>query len=98
MATELQQFLSVQAGTQLDLADRTGVLMGLLWPRPHELRRRALASWSPFRDAEFADPALVRELLLIDGLPEVLLSDPDWRAEFTAAISRAGVVRVRAKW
>ena len=94
---ELRQFLSAQAGTQLDLADRTGVLMGLLWPRPHELRRRALASWSPFRDAEFADPALVRELLLIDGLPEVLLSDPDWRAEFTAAISRAGVIRVRAK-
>ena len=94
---ELQQFLIAQAGSHLDLADRTSVLMGLLWPRPHELRRRALSSWSPFRDAEFTDPALVRELLLIDGLPEVRLSDPDWRAEFTAAIARAGVVRVRAK-
>ena len=91
---DLRQFLKARAGAQLDTADLASVLSGLLWPRPHELRRRALLSWSPFREAGFADPALVRELLLLESLPEVDLSNPDWRAEFQAAISTAGVVRL----
>lgn len=93
---ELRQFLATQAGTELTIAERAGVLMGLLWPRPHEMRRRALGSWSPFREAGFSDPALVRELLLRDSVPEVALSEPEWYARFTAAISRTGIVRVRA--
>ena len=95
-ADELQQFLAEQGGANLSSADRAGVLLGLLWPRGHEVRRRALQSWSPFRGIEFTDPALVRELLLRDGVPEVLLSNPNWHAEFSATISRTGIARLRA--
>ena len=93
---EVGRFLEGQAGGALSAADRAGMLMGLLWSRPHEVRRHALRSWSPFRDETFTDPALVRELLLWDELPEIPLAAPAWHERFTAAITQSGVVRLRA--
>ena len=93
---DLRHFLANQSGVQLSRSDCVGVLMGLLWPRPHEVRRHTLQSWSPFRDVDFSDPALVRELLLFDGIQELLLSDPKWHMKFERAISKTGVVRIRA--
>ena len=90
----LRSFIDEQAGEQLTTAERVGALNGLLWPRPHEVRRHALTSWSPFRDAGFTDPSLVRLLLLRDRVPEIRLTDPAWDIKLQTALSRSGVARL----
>ncbi len=93
----LRKFLNSQAGVELKGSERTGVLMGLLWPRQHEIRRHTLGSWSPFRDPGFSDSSLVRELLLGESESTISVSDPGWHAQFVAVLSRTGVVRVKSE-
>ena len=93
---QLTDFLEGQAGGTLAAADRAGMLMGLLWARPHEIRRHALRSWSPFRDVGFTDPSLVRELLLQDESSDIPVSAPDWHERLRTAIGQSGVARLRA--
>ena len=95
-AEEVSDFLVQQAGQPLTLPEQIGALTSLLWPREHELRRRSLSSWSPFRSPGFTDPALVRELVLPEVLEEVDLSNPDWRGRLFDSLARTGVVRLRA--
>lgn len=93
---DVRGFLDRQAGAAMTVAEQVAALTGLLWPRPHELRRQSLGSWSPFRAPGFTDPALVRQLLLRDRVPEILLSDASWERRLDAALSRAGVARLVA--
>jgi hypothetical protein len=95
-AADLRSFIDRQAGTALTIAEQVAALTGLLWPRPHELRRQSLGSWSPFRDPGFTDPALVRQLLLRDSVPEIPLSDVLWNSRLDAALARVGVARLVA--
>ncbi|MCY4617909.1 MAG: protein DpdJ [Chloroflexi bacterium] len=95
-AGTLAQFLEDRAGNSLSPAERAGVLMGLLWPRAHEARRHSLQSWSPFREAGFCDPALVRELLLTERVQEIHLAEPNAREASIEALAQSGVIRFRA--
>lgn len=70
------------------------VLRNLLWPRAHEVRKRALQSYNPFRRPRSTDPALVRHLLLDRTVPVINLGDNNWRQFLKDALSREGSVQL----
>ncbi|MDE2715753.1 MAG: protein DpdJ [Chloroflexota bacterium] len=80
-----------------DLGDRDaeGVLYGLLWPRQWEVRTRTLQSYQPFREGGYADPALIRELLMDPGPSPIEFGMVDWDSQFARSLSTGGVVRLR---
>ena len=73
-----------------------GVLAGLLWPRPAEMRARFFDGYSPFRESGHTDPTLIRRLLLSDEIVEVELADPDWQTQVQRALAASGSVRIVA--
>ena len=70
------------------------ILAGFLWPRGPEIRQRALQSYNPYREARFADAALVRALLFETSSPIVSLETPDWLEALHATLSSEGSVRL----
>ena len=71
-------------------------LQSLLWPRAHEIRKRALQSYNPFRRSRSTDPALVRHLLLDRKVPVVKLGDDDWQQSLGSALAKQGSVQLAA--
>ena len=71
-------------------------LQSLLWPRAHEVRKRALQSYNPFRRSRSTDPALVRHLLLDRRVPLVELGDNGWLQLLSDALSKEGTVQLTA--
>ena len=78
------------------LAERVGVLSGVLWPRSHEARRRTLEAPSPYRDRGFTDQALARELVFEDQLSTIEFQSEGWRSELSSRLRDAGTARLRA--
>ncbi len=70
-------------------------ITSLLWPRAHEIRRRALQSYNPFRAHRSTDPAIVRHLLLTRSIPTIDLGDADWETRLIAAFVEHGTGRLR---
>lgn len=92
----IQQLFRENTGEDLPTSTRVAALTGLLWARPHEYRDQVLTSYSPFRRTGWTDPALIRELLLVDRVETVVFGAPDWRERVAQILSTEGVVRIRA--
>ena len=71
-------------------------LYGLLWPRAHEVRKRALQSYNPFRHPRSTDPALVRHMLSDRKVPVVDLGDDSWQDLLNDALAKEGTVQLAA--
>lgn len=82
-------------GREASLAEQVGVLAGLLWPRPHEARRRVFESWSPFRERGFTDQALARELIIAEQSQSVAFGEPEWYAGLRTALRNMNIACLR---
>lgn len=73
-----------------------GVLVGLLWARPSEMRARFLDSYSPFRSGGHTDPTFIRRLLLCGEISDVALADSDWEHQLQQVLAASGTARLVA--
>ena len=97
LGPRLETWLSGVAGTSsLTRPELAGVLAGVLWPRPTEVRGHALQSYSPFRVNGYTDAQLVRQLLFPDDVSEVAFSSTGWIDEVRMTLAQLGRVRLRA--
>jgi hypothetical protein len=72
-------WLGQAGGGVLTSSQMCQVLIGLLWPRAHEVRNQTLASYSPYRGIGWVDAALVRELLGRDSSAPIVVGTAGWR-------------------
>jgi hypothetical protein len=93
----LRAFILATTGANPTTTDMVGVISSVLWPRAGEVRKHALAGFSPFREHGFTDPALVRELILTDRISEVRLDEPDWLTRLQVELASHGRVRLSAR-
>ena len=94
-ADRVQQLITRRNPSDQGDSDAEGVLYGLLWPRQWEVRARTLQSYQPFRTGGYADPALIRELLMDPGPAPIDFGMVDWDTQFARSLSTEGVVRLR---
>ncbi len=74
--------------------ERARALEGLLWPKTDALRRKALETWTPFRNLITPVPQLVRSILL-DSVSVTLSVDEDgWRDALVHTLSSDGSARL----
>jgi hypothetical protein len=92
----LKEWIRKASGATPSTSDMVGVLSGVLWPRPSEVRSRLLESYNPFRTRGRTDPAMARELVLRDRLSEVELGSDCWRKRISAELGSLGSVRLTA--
>lgn len=109
-AIGLREYAYIAAVLQPDIGDRlrefrlvgpaepearlVQILAGFLWPRGPEIRQHALQSHNPYREARFADAALVRVLLFETSSPIVSLETPDWLEAVHTTLRSEGSVRL----
>jgi hypothetical protein len=74
-------------GPRDDPPDVAAILAGVLWPRPHEIRKNALRSYAPYRRIGWTDPALVRELLPAAVPVAVQFSAAEWQEELRGLLA-----------
>ncbi len=96
LGPRINAWLSTMNGATLSRAEVVGVLAGILWPRPAEIRGRSLSSYSPFREYGQTDPNLIRDLLLIREDKEITFGTPSWYEELLAALAETGRARLIA--
>jgi hypothetical protein len=92
----LRALVQANTGAEPCTAEIVGVLTGMLWPRPAELRSRSLSAYSPFHRPGYTDPALVRELLLPPEAPPIALGEDGWRERLIEALAARGTARLAA--
>ena len=80
----------------LSAGEAVGVLAGILWPRPAEIRCRSLSSYSPFRELGQTDPNFVRDLLLSQEDGEIEFGATSWYEELLSALAETGRVKLIA--
>jgi hypothetical protein len=91
----LRDMVTAIAGHAPTTAEVVGVLSGVLWPAPGEVRGRSLESHSPFRESGRADPALAR--LILEGGDEVVSVEADgWEQRLSEALARDGAAQLVA--
>jgi hypothetical protein len=95
LGPRLRDALKVAVGVTPGTDQLVGVLAGLLWPRPAEMRARFFESYSPFRTHGYSDPTLVRSLLLQEQIPVVQLGGAGWEAEVVSTLAAVGAIRIR---
>jgi len=89
----LREMVIAIAGHSPATAEVVGVLSGVLWAGPSEVRGRSLESHSPFRETGRADPALVR--LILEGGDEVVSVGTDgWERQLADVLARDGAAQV----
>lgn len=92
LGPRIREVVREVTGHAPSLNEMVGVLAGLLWPRPAEVRTRFFESYSPFRVRGYSDPSLIRELMNRQELQRVWLSGPTWESDAREALgSTAGV-------
>jgi hypothetical protein len=96
LGPRLTSWLSTMSGAQLSTSEVVGVLAGILWPRPAEIRGRSLDSYSPFHNQRQTDPSIVRDLLLASEEKVVAFGASSWREQLFTALSESGRVRLIA--
>jgi hypothetical protein len=89
----LREMVIAIAGHSPATAEVVGVLSGVLWAGPSEVRGRSLESHSPFRETGRADPALVR--LVLEGGDEVVSVGTDgWERQLADVLARDGAAQL----
>ena len=73
-----------------------GVLSGILWQQPAEVRRHDLATYNPFKKSGYTDPALIRALLPFGDIEEVNVADTNWQSAVIDSLSSSGFVNLIA--
>lgn len=96
LGPRIDRWLADMSGTQLNQAEMTGVLAGLLWPRPVENRARSLESYNPFREGSYTDPSLPRDLLHAPQTPRVEHATPSWEERLLQELANVGRVELVA--
>ena len=101
LAATVEQFASrvrrmLKAGAAADITGLVGVLSGIIWPRPSEIRQRKLKSFNPFMRAFSTDPFLIHELLMVDRTVSVSVEDTDWMKKLGAGLAECGTCRLTA--
>ncbi|MFC1871014.1 hypothetical protein ACFLYF_01235 [Chloroflexota bacterium] len=86
----------INAQTRITMAEATGVLSGLLWPKIGEVRSRTFQSYGLFHTRGYTDPSFIRELLLIAGPVPVVYGADGWRNDFTKSLADIGIGRIQA--
>jgi hypothetical protein len=71
-----------------------GVLSGILWQRPAEIRRYRFNAYNPFSPSGFTDPSLVRALANIVPIMDVDIAASDWSDKVRQVLSEMGIVRL----
>jgi hypothetical protein len=91
----LREMVLAVAGHSPSTSEIVGVLSGVLWPHPSEVRGRSLETHSPFRESGRADPALVR--LILEGGDEAVSVERDgWEQQVSEVLARDGAVQLIA--
>lgn len=91
----LKEMVMAIAGHSPGTSEVVGVMSGILWPRPSEVRGRSLETHSPFRESGRADPALVR-LVLEGGDALVEFGSDAWESRVSEALAEHGAVQLVA--
>lgn len=91
----LRDMVTAIAGHAPTTAEIVGVLSGVLWPAPAEVRGRSLDSHSPFRESGRADPALAR-LMLEGGDEAISVDEGGWERRLSDALARDGAAQLVA--
>ncbi|PYD46395.1 protein DpdJ [Novacetimonas pomaceti] len=91
----IHQFLA-ETLSNAAITDATvlSAITSLLWPRAHEVRRRVLQSYNPYREGRPIDPAVVRNLLRTRLIITVGFNDPDWENQLIKAFREEGTARL----
>ncbi len=89
---QVAEMINKITGQTPDKPDAVGVLSGILWQRPSEVRRHAFSSYNPFRKSGYTDPSLIRDLVKFGQIPEVDISSSNWREEYAQALRQTGFV------
>lgn len=95
-APRIEAMLGRGAGEAGTTADAVGVISGLLWASPAEMRRTQTGPWSPYREHSFSDAALVRAFLLNERITSVSLEESDWPKRLREELGRTGKVELLA--
>jgi DEAD/DEAH box helicase len=92
---QLRETVKAIAGHEPSVPEVVGVLSGILWPQPGEVRGRSLESYSPFRAAGRADPAIAR--LVLDGSEtKVSLDGGQWERTLLESLGQSAVAWLKA--
>jgi hypothetical protein len=81
-------------GQMTDQADAVGVLSGILWQRPAEVRRHSLTSYNPFAKQGYTDPSMFRDLISFGDIEEISIMEDDWEEKYSEALRDSGFVRL----
>lgn len=71
-------------------------LTNILWPRSFEARWQVLQSYSPFKQAMFTDPKLVKSYILEEKIQYVDMSDEDWNKDTLRLLAKHGVCKLKS--
>lgn len=96
LGPRIVSWLSAMSGAELVVGEAVGVLAGILWPRPAEIRGRSLQSYTPFREQGRSDPSMVRDLLIGKEDLEIVFGRSSWRERLLLTLAEAGRVRLKA--
>ena len=89
---QVNNLISKITGEVPDRSDAVGVLSGMLWHRPEEIRRHTFQSYNQFRTRGYTDPSLVRDLIEFRKIIEIDVEDTDWEEKYYAELSESGFV------
>ncbi len=89
----LRDMVIAIAGHSPATAEVVGVLSGVLWAGPSEVRGRSLESHSPFRETGRADPALVR-LVLEGGDKAISFGTDGWERQLADVLAHDGAAQL----
>lgn len=97
LGPRLRSLIRTATGATASQDQMVGVVASLVWPRSTEARARFFEGYSPFRPRGYSNPALVRDLLLLDGIAGVSVGDPSWQAIAIEMLTARGATRLFAE-
>jgi hypothetical protein len=92
LAPRVNALISEITGHTPNDADSVGVLAGILWQRPAEVRRHTFDSYNPFRKGGYTDPSLIRDLVGFGDVEEVDITLDGWHEKYLDALRNTGFV------
>ncbi|MFC1900364.1 protein DpdJ [Chloroflexota bacterium] len=90
----IRELGSGNIAAQVTIAEATGIISGLLWPRAGEVSGRTFQSYRQFRNREYTNPSFIRELIVVTG-PETIIYQADgWLGNFNTLLADIGMARI----